>query len=99
MLMNLFPAHLTQQLLILRLREELGIHADTDRVHAWIREGMPTAPRGGGKKPRFVWEHVRGWLLSVPPLAPKSEPAPFVVPPDLMKRIRARDREAVHPSV
>lgn len=56
------PAILTQQQLIARLREELGIHASSSRVHAWIHDGMPLAPKGG-KKPRFVWDHVRAWLI------------------------------------
>lgn len=57
------PAHLTQQKLIARLREELEMHVSSDRIHAWIREGMPTAPRGGAKKPRFIWELTLNWLL------------------------------------
>lgn len=56
------PAHLTQQQLLARLREDMGIHASSYRVHRWIRDGMPLAP-SGGKKPRFVWDHVRVWLL------------------------------------
>ena len=56
------PALLTQQQLIARLKIDLGIHAGTRRVHLWIRDGMPMAP-AGGKRPRFVWSHVREWLL------------------------------------
>lgn len=54
---------LTQQQLIVRLREELDLHVSSTRVHAWIREGMPTAPKGGARKPRFIWELTLGWLL------------------------------------
>ena len=56
------PAILTQAQLIAALRDELGIHASTQRVHRWIRDGMPCAP-SGGRKPRFVFAHVRDWLL------------------------------------
>lgn len=55
--------HLTQQQLIARLREDLEMHVSSPRVHAWIREGMPTAPKGGAKKPRFIWELTLSWLL------------------------------------
>lgn len=56
------PAFLTQQQLIAQLRDDLGLHASPERIHEWIREGMPLPPRGG-KKPRFVFAHVRAWLL------------------------------------
>ncbi len=56
------PAILTQQRLITSIREELGIHAAPARIRQWIRDGMPLAP-SGGKKPRFVFAHVRDWLL------------------------------------
>jgi len=56
------PTLLTQRQLIAQLRDELGIHAGPARVHQWIRDGMPLAPKGG-KKPRFVFSHVRAWLL------------------------------------
>ena len=56
------PALLTQQQLITRLRDDLGLHTSPERVHAWILDGMPQAPKGG-KKPRFVFAHVRAWLL------------------------------------
>jgi len=54
---------LTQQELVSTLREELGVHAGTRRIHGWIRAGMPTIP--GGKKPRFSWAAVRAWLIGV----------------------------------
>ena len=57
------PTFLTQQQLVIRLRDELGMRVSAPRVHAWIREGMPTAPKGGAKKPRFIWELTLGWLL------------------------------------
>lgn len=57
------PDHLTQQKFIIRLREELGMRVSSERVHAWILEGMPTAPRGGAKKPRFIWEPALNWIL------------------------------------
>lgn len=56
------PALLTQKQLIAQLREDLGLHTSPERIHEWIREGMPLPPRGG-KKPRFVFAHVRAWLL------------------------------------
>ena len=66
------PSHLTQQQLIACLRDELGIRASSVRVHQWIRDGMPLAPRGG-KKPRFVWDHCRAWLIgqaaTTPPMS------------------------------
>jgi hypothetical protein len=71
--MTTWPAHLTQQNLIARLKDELGIRADSDRVHAWIREGCPLAPKGG-KKPRFIWETFRAWLLAgTAPVTPMSQ--------------------------
>ena len=54
---------LTQRALIKMLRDELGIHVSTSMVHAWVRAKMPTSP-ACGKKPRFVWEQVRAWVLS-----------------------------------
>ena len=67
------PAILTQAALIAALRSELGIHASTRRVHQWMRDGMPQAPKGG-KKPRFVWAHVREWLLGQEaPTTPMSQ--------------------------
>ena len=56
------PTFLTQALLIAQLREELGLHVGTAAIHKWIREGMPVAP-APGTKPRFIWAHVRNWLL------------------------------------
>jgi len=67
------PAILTQQQLLAQLREEMGIRVSSSRVHQWIRDGMPLAPRGG-KKPRFVWDHVRVWLLGqAAPTTPLSQ--------------------------
>ena len=54
---------LTQQELIARLKEELGMRVGTRRVHGWILDGMPLAPPGGRRKPRFVWELTLNWLL------------------------------------
>lgn len=56
-------ALLTQRALIARLRDDMGVHVSTVTLHAWIEAGMPTSP-ACGKKPRFVWEHVRAWVLS-----------------------------------
>ncbi len=53
--------YLTQRALIQRLRDELEIHVDSPRIHAWVRAGMPTIP--GGKKPRFIWERCQAWIL------------------------------------
>lgn len=67
------PSHLTQQQLLSQLRDELGIRASSDRVHRWIKDGMPLAP-AGGTKPRFVWLHVREWLLrQAAPTTPVSQ--------------------------
>jgi hypothetical protein len=67
------PAHLTQQQLIARLRDELGIRAASDRIHQWVRDGAPLAPKGG-KKPRFIWETFRAWLLAgTAPATPMSQ--------------------------
>ena len=69
----MIPDHLTQQQLIARLRDELGIRASSDRVHAWIRDGAPLAPKGG-KKPRFIWASFRAWLLAgTAPVTPVSQ--------------------------
>jgi len=67
------PSLLTQARLIVLLRDELDVHVGTPAIHKWIREGMPTAP-APGSKPRFVWTHVRDWLLGVPELTtPQSQ--------------------------
>jgi integrase len=89
------PALLTQQQLIAVLREELGLHVASDRIHTWIREGMPTAPRGGAKKPRFVWERVRDWVMGPAAPAPQPDPATKapVVPPMPKKKAPAGDPE------
>jgi hypothetical protein len=67
------PAHLTQDQLVRRVREELHMPCSSRRVHAWIREGCPLAPKGGSK-PRFIWETFRAWLLAgTEPVTPLSQ--------------------------
>ena len=57
------PRLLTQQALIAKLRDELGVHVSSGTIHRWVAAGMPTSP-ACGKKPRFVWTQVRAWVLS-----------------------------------
>lgn len=56
------PAIINQTQLIAALRDELGIRTSSTGIHQMIRDGMPQAPKAG-KKPRFVFAHVRAWLL------------------------------------
>ena len=57
------PSLLTQADLITKLREELGIRVGPMAIRKWIMEGLPTGP-APGSKPRFIWAHVRDWLMS-----------------------------------
>lgn len=55
-------AIINQRELQAQLKDDLEMAVATDRIHQWIKDGMPLAPKGG-KKPRFVYAHVRAWLL------------------------------------
>ncbi len=65
---------LTQQKLIAALREgDLDLRVSSIMIHAWRDKGMPTAP--GGKKPRFIYEDVRAWILATRDSAPVVQAA------------------------
>ena len=55
---------LTQQKLQKRLKAR-GLPLSTNTLHACMEAGMPKMEIAGNKKPRFHWDQVWEWMITV----------------------------------